>query len=91
MLISVCVCGGGEGGGVRVSVSVCAGMFPVPLYDSFAQRASGAVSMHMLYGSFYAPYIHFHLFIHIRAKQNVFLPQVNVSDSLLNTHSTVEN
>ena len=28
---------------------------------------------------------------HIRAKQNVFLPQVNNSDSQLNTHSTAEN
>ena len=49
MLISVCVCGG-RGGGVRVSV--CASMFPVHLNDSFAQCASGAVSMHILCGSF---------------------------------------
>ena len=48
MLISVC---GGVGGGwgVRVSVSVCASMFPVHLYDSFAQCASGAVNMQILW------------------------------------------
>ena len=52
----ICRKGEGEGRrrpcvGVSVSVSVCASMFPVPLYDSFAQCASGAVSMQLLCGS----------------------------------------
>ena len=37
----------------RVSVSVCARTFPVHLYDSFAQCASGAVNMQMLCESFF--------------------------------------
>ena len=50
-----------------MSVSVCASVFPVHLYDSFAQCASGAVNMHILCGSFLCAvykFSFFHSFTH---------------------------
>ena len=66
----MCVGGGGrrEGGGVRVSVSVCASMFTVLLYDSFAQCASDAVIMQIVCGHFLCAVYKcsfIHSFIHI--------------------------